>query len=185
VKVRHKRRNFWRVLPRWVAPVASGVVLGANRAMSSSTPLIKRAILDESAHVATTALALEASRPHDRRFLASAFLAAVMIDVDHVPDAIFGWDALNAGSPRPYTHSLVTIAAVMALGALASPPRRHWFDGLAFGLATHFLRDATDGTGGLPLLWPVSRNGFRLPAWLQAPLVLGALCWTRARRTAR
>jgi hypothetical protein len=161
----------------WTTPVAAGVVLGANRAIASNPPLVGRAILDELAHLATTVLALQATQQRDRRFLATALGASVLVDLDHVPDRILGWRGLTAGSPRPYTHSLTSIAAVVAASALTAPTRRHRLDGLGFGLAMHFLRDATDGSGGLPLLWPLSRSGIKLPAWLQPLMALAAVCW--------
>jgi hypothetical protein len=165
------------VFSRWVPFLATAVVLGANRTITPSLPLVRRAIVDEAAHVATTVLALDATRRRERRFLAAALVSTVLIDADHIPDTIFGWEGLTAGTPRPYTHSFSTIAAVLVISRLTSPSRRPLVDGLAFGLATHFLRDISDGSAGIPLLWPIKKSGVRLSASLQTPMIVAALYW--------
>ena len=41
-----------------------------------------------------------------------ALISSVAIDLDHIPGRLsVGW--LTAGTPRPYTHSLLTIAVVL------------------------------------------------------------------------
>lgn len=173
-----------RIFPRWLPFLASGVVLCANRRITSSTPLLRRAVLDEAAHLATTALALEATGRREPPYLVSALAAAVLIDIDHVPYTIFGWAGLTAKAPRPYTHSLATIAAVPIISRLVSPARGPLLDGLVFGLATHLLRDVSDGSAGAPLLWPLARSGVKLPAGLQGPVIVATLirisCGSRA-----
>jgi len=164
-----------RIFPRWLPFLASGVVLCANRKITSSTPLLQRALLDEAAHLATTALALETTSRRELPFLVSALASAVLIDIDHIPYTIFGWAGLTAKAPRPYTHSLATIAAVPLISRLVSPARGPLLDGLAFGLATHFLRDISDGSAGAPLLWPFDSSGVKLPAGLQAPVIVATL----------
>ena len=70
--------------------------------------------LDELAHLLTTLLFFWALGPRAReRFLVPALIASVAIDLDHVPGRL-GVDWLTAGTPRPYTHSLLTIAIVLA-----------------------------------------------------------------------
>jgi inner membrane protein len=157
--------------------VACAVIRGANRGIKPDVPLARRGVLDEAAHVATTFLALSAVRPRQRQFAAGALAAAVLIDVDHVPDAIFGWTGITKGSPRPFSHSLVTLACALIAVRFASAPRRELMGGVAFGLATHFLRDITDGSAGAPLLWPFTTRAVKLPT-LQCPIIVAALCWT-------
>lgn len=169
-------------LVRRLAPLAAVVVLLAGRAIPRQRSLLAHAALDESAHLATTTLALAAVGARDRRFVVAALAAGVLIDLDHLPAATLDWQVLTAGSPRPYPHSLASVAAVLTASGLAPARWRRPLLGTALGLASHFLRDATDGTPGLPLLWPLSRRGVRLPALLQTPLLLIALRLARGAR---
>lgn len=115
--------------------------------------------LDESAHFLTTLLVLWALGPRvSRRFMAPALVASVAIDVDHIPDRL-GVDWLTVGTPRPYTHSLLTILLVL-LGALLWRRRGSVLLGVALGLAIHFARDMAEPETGVALLWPVSHHVF-------------------------
>lgn len=173
--------------PRALGPgarlTAAGAVLAANRLIRPNMPIAMRGVLDEAAHLATTSLALDALAARaGTSFRAGALAASVLIDVDHVPKVLLGWRGLSAGSARPSSHSLPTLAAAVALARFAAPARREAFRGIAFGLSWHLVRDLTDGSGGVPLLWPLRRRPVRLSRRLQGPLLLGALC---ARRGAR
>lgn len=118
--------------------------------------------LDELAHLLTTLLFFWALRPRAReRFLVPALIASVAIDLDHIPGAL-GVDWLTAGTPRPYTHSPLTIAVVLA-SALVMRRRRDLLLGIAIGLAIHFWRDMGEGGSGVSLLWPVSDHSFQYP----------------------
>jgi inner membrane protein len=90
-----------------------------------------------------------------------AMIASVAIDLDHIPGRL-GADWLTAGTPRPYTHSLLTIAVVVAI-ALLWRRRRDLMLGLAIGLAIHFWRDTMEGDTGVSLLWPISNRPFQYP----------------------
>jgi membrane-bound metal-dependent hydrolase YbcI (DUF457 family) len=99
-------------------------------------------------------------------------VAAVLIDADHIPDAVLGWGVLTRRSARPFTHSILTIAAIVSVRRCLAPRRaadREMLDGVAFGLATHLLRDVTDGTAGAPLLWPLRRRSVRFNPALFSP----------------
>jgi inner membrane protein len=140
--------------------------------------------LDEVAHLFTTLLVFWALRSRTReRFLVAALIASVAIDVDHIPDRL-GVDWLTVGTPRPYTHSLLTIVVVLAIAALWRR-RRDVLLGLAIGLAIHFWRDMGEGGSGVSLLWPVSYHSFEYPhgvyVALMAAFVLidAALCVRR------
>lgn len=118
--------------------------------------------LDETGHFLTTLLFFWALGPRAcRRFLAPALLASVVIDIDHLP-AQFGSQWLTAGTPRPYTHSLLTIAIVLGIALLWRGRRDLWL-GVAIGLAIHFWRDIGEGSAGLSLLWPFSSHSFQYP----------------------
>jgi inner membrane protein len=89
-----------------------------------------------------------------------ALAASVAIDVDHVPGELgAGW--LTAGTPRPYTHSLLTVALVL-VAALAWRRRRVLMLGVAFGLALHLWRDMSETGNGVALFWPFSYRSVRL-----------------------
>jgi membrane-bound metal-dependent hydrolase YbcI (DUF457 family) len=118
--------------------------------------------LDELAHLSTTLLVIWAlGRSGGTRFLVPALFASVLIDVDHVPGRL-GFTWLTAGTPRPYTHSLLTIAA-LSVGALLWRRRRDVLLGVALGIAIHFWRDLAEPGSGVALLWPFSYHSFSLP----------------------
>jgi membrane-bound metal-dependent hydrolase YbcI (DUF457 family) len=122
--------------------------------------LFPGAPLDETAHLLTTLLICWAlGRRAGERFLMPALVASVAIDADHVP-ARLGAQFLTAGTPRPYTHSLLTIAVVLVL-AWRWPRRRDLWLGVALGLALHLGRDMGEGGSGVSLLWPFSDHSFQ------------------------
>jgi inner membrane protein len=117
--------------------------------------------LDEIAHLLTTLIVLWALGPRVcDRFLAPALVASVAIDLDHIPGEL-GHDFLTWGTQRPYTHSLLSIAVVLAVAALWRS-RRNVVLGVAIGLAIHFWRDMSEADAGVSLLWPFSRHSFTL-----------------------
>ena len=96
------------------------------------------------------------------------------IDLDHVPQYL-GTNFLTAGTPRPYTHSWVTLTAV---GLLALGLRGRWRNvalGAELGLLGHLFRDMAEPTsqGGIALFWPFTYAHFRVPYFVYA-LVMGA-----------
>ena len=118
--------------------------------------------LDEIAHLLTTLLVFWALGARmRRRFVVPALVISVAIDLDHLPGRL-GADWLTAGTPRPYTHSLLTIAAVLVAAALWSR-RRDVLLGVVIGLVIHFGRDMAEGASGVSLLWPVSYQSFQYP----------------------
>jgi inner membrane protein len=118
--------------------------------------------LDELAHALTALVVLWALGPQARkRLLMPALIASVAIDADHIPGRL-GAEWLSAGTQRPYSHSLLTIAVVVAI-ALLWRRRRGVVIGIAIGLAIHFWRDMGEGGGGVSLLWPISYHSFQYP----------------------
>jgi hypothetical protein len=117
--------------------------------------------LDEMAHLLTMLIVLWALG--DRvwaRFGAAALVMSVAIDRDHIPQYL-GHDFLTRGTPRPYSHSLLTIAVALAVAAVW-PRRRDVLLGIALGLAFHFWRDLSEPGSGVALLWPLSDHSFSL-----------------------
>ncbi|GMA86757.1 hypothetical protein GCM10025868_20070 [Angustibacter aerolatus] len=138
-------------------------------------------VLDEPAHLATGALlALAVSTrtgPWSRSAWLTVLAAACLIDADHVPAAL-GSNVLTHGTPRPYTHSLTTVAVLLLLALAARALRRRHVSALlavaALGVGGHLLRDL--GTAPVALFWPVSDAGVTLPyAGYLAVLVAAAL----------
>jgi inner membrane protein len=120
-------------------------------------PWLAIALFDHPAHLATAAL-LGCT---DRVYLAGS----VLPDLDHIPQAL---GHPQVGAARPNTHSLIVVAAAVAVS-----PR------LAAGAAAHFVRDLAVGPG-LPLVWPLSRRRFRAPYGAYALLLL-ATAYSRSR----
>ncbi len=173
--------NLWHS-PFWPLVLATGIfgVDGIFRLWKP--PIWIAAALDEPAHLATTTLLLGTlQRPMSVDFAASALLASVLIDTDHIP-WLLGSTILSDGTSRPYAHSLLTIIATLALASKQLAQRRRLALGGAFGLMAHFTRD-TVTSEGLPLFWPASRSSVRLPYPCYGILisVLAGLALRRAR----
>jgi hypothetical protein len=150
---------------------------------------VPRALIDEPCHLATALVVLGAitrwrGRPPGPWFVWAMLSASVLIDVDHLP-LEFGSTVLTAGTPRPYTHAVWTVAVLAgAAGVSARRSRASGTAGAALvagitagaacGLAAHFLRDVA--TAPIALWWPVSSAGVRVPQlwYLLALLALAA-----------
>jgi inner membrane protein len=144
--------------------------------------------LDETAHLLTALLVLWAlGRRATERVGLAALIASVAIDLDHVPDRLgAGW--ITAGTPRPYTHSLLTVALILS-AALVRRRRAELLIGLALGTAIHLWRDLAETGSGVSLLWPFSYQSFSLPhatyvAAIVAVAIVASLRPSGAERTA-
>lgn len=175
---------------RWLPPLLLlGVVLDDAFLMPRAPSFAVLGLLDEPAHLATSLVLLAAitamagwrgARP-PAAFAAGLVLAGNLMDVDHVPE-VLGSDALTAGTPRPYSHSLLTVVILTAVSLTARRSGRRRGSavaaGAAVGVAGHLLRDL--GTAPVALLWPVSDRGLTIPhsAYL-AVLALATVvaCW--------
>jgi inner membrane protein len=135
-------------------------------------------IVDETAHLATGVLALEAMEATDGPFARGLIAGSVLIDADHVPDAL-GSMWLRAGGKRPYPHALVTPVVATALARRASGRERRFTFGVAAGMTLHLVRDLASGRGVM-LLWPGSRRSFRIDH--RAYVALLAVMAARASR---
>lgn len=157
--------------------------------LEGSTGRLAYGLIDEPAHLATCALALLAivaltgSLPR-RRFVVAALAASVLIDLDHVPGYV-GSHALIGSLPRPYTHSLLFVALLLAVAALARRrDLRLVLLGVAFGVSAHLLRDLATGPG-IAFLWPLSGSPIRVPYVVYAAtLVLAMIAWLPRRSLA-
>ena len=144
--------------------VCAAVMFAADWAyQGAGSAFFPGAPLDEVAHVLTALLLLQALPSRRRASVAiPALIASVAIDLDHVPQYL-GYDFLTVGTPRPYTHSLLTALVLLAL-AVALQRHRSLFIGLTLGIALHFFRDLAEGNGsGVCLLWPLSHESFSYP----------------------
>lgn len=169
-------------------PLLVAAVLGLDllwALLAGSTGTFAFGLVDEPAHLATCAIALlVAAAVLGRRlpapFVVVALFASVAIDLDHLPGYL-GWDGLTAGVPRPYTHGLAPVAALLAFGFLL--PRRYKpvMFGLAFGVSAHLLRDVATGPG-VAMLWPLD-DVVSVPYALFAALlaVVAAVAAVKAR----
>ena len=77
--------------------------------------------------------------------------------------------------PRPYTHSLLMVGVLAALGAAS---RRHHLRqvlfGVAFGVAAHLLRDLATGPG-VAFLWPAVDAPIKVPYVFYATTLVAAM----------
>ena len=132
--------------------------------------------LDEPAHLATTGLLLLGffactGRRVPFGLAAVALIASVAIDIDHIPQFL-GWHGLTEGTPRPYTHSLMTLAFVLVAVAVTRRSTRTLTLGIAIGIASHLFRDLATGPG-VPLLWPASTATVRLSYLVYVAIMAG------------
>jgi hypothetical protein len=178
-------------LVRYGSGRVAGVILAVltavidTRVNWSSYGFLPRALVDEPLHLATAVIALGAytrwrGRPPRAAAAWGMLAASVLIDLDHLPEE-FGSYALTEGTSRPYTHALWVIAVLAAAAVLAGRRARASdtarpgaapggaraaltaaaATGAAWGIALHFLRDAT--TSAISLWWPVSDAGVHVP----------------------
>lgn len=173
----------------WLHPVLPLVALALVGAIDGllawrAWPIVVHGALDESAHLLTALVLLAALLPARlRHLLPWALLGIVAIDVDHLPLYFWGVGAA-AGSGRPVTHSLLTIAVLLGGAALLRRLRAP-LAGLAVGVALHLVRDLATGPG-VPLLWPLSDTAVTAPyAGYLGVLAIGtAAAVVRRRRAA-
>jgi inner membrane protein len=152
----------------YIAPIVIATADHLRR--HADHPLILAGGLDEIAHLATGILAITAlARQRQPRFAGSLLVASVAIDIDHIP-YYMGSKWLTRGTPRPYSHSLLTLLVVAMLGTLWRGQRFAILGAFA-GLALHFWRDLCGG--GVSLLWPLTKRSFNVAyAWYALTIAL-------------
>jgi inner membrane protein len=152
--------------------VAAGLVAADTGSHLGGEAFFPGGPLDELAHLLTALLVLWAlGRRVCERVMVPALIASVAIDLDYLPERL-GANILSAGTPRPYTHSLLTVI-VFAVAAALWRSRRRVLLGVVLGLVAHFWRDLSDPYGSVALIWPVSDRSFGLPTWSYAALLAG------------
>jgi inner membrane protein len=177
-------REQWWARAWSLAPLCLAGVLLLDALLPRTTSYLLFAVGDELAHVLTTGLGLLALAAAARgalpnSFAAGALVAGNLIDADHLP-LMLGNDILTEGTPRPYSHSLTFVLALVVLGRLSQGWVAAALMGAAYGLAGHLLRDL--GTGSVALLWPVTHHGFDIPYLAYAiVLTIGACAATLLR----
>jgi LexA-binding, inner membrane-associated putative hydrolase len=144
-------------------------------------PLGVQALLDEPAHAATGVLALGTlalalgtlALRVDLPVMLAVLGGSLLIDLDHVP-ALLGSDLLQHGTPRPYTHSLLTVVVVAAAVCVVPGHARKLSIAGVLALVLHLFRDmAEPGGPGVALLWPLSDRAYVLAyVWYAAALGL-------------
>lgn len=149
---------------RWISPRALivativFVIADAGDQLVGSSPW-GQGPLDETAHLLTTLFVVWAiGGPVFDRLLVPALVASVAIDLDHLPGEL-GYDFLTRGTPRPYTHSLLTIVILLVTSVFWTR-RRELLLGAALGVAIHLWRDMAEPGTGVALLWPFSDNSW-------------------------
>jgi membrane-bound metal-dependent hydrolase YbcI (DUF457 family) len=167
----------------WVPPLLLVAVAADDALLVPRAPSYTvLGLLDEPAHLATslvllaaiTAVAAWRGALVPAAFVAGVVLAGNLIDIDHAPQ-VLGSDVITAGTPRPYSHSLLTLI-LLAVGWLSARGlgwRRgaEIVAGAGIGVAGHLLRDL--GTAPVALFWPVSDRGVSIPY----PAYLAALAF--------
>ncbi len=155
--------------------------------IEGSTGSIAYGLIDEPAHLATCAIALFAllalaGRALPPRFLGAALISSVAIDLDHLPGYL-GSHLLTGSMPRPYTHSLLLVGVLVAVGLLVRRPslRQVWL-GVAFGVSAHLLRDLATGPG-VAFLWPLVIAPIKIPYVLYAGTLVAAMIACLPRRS--
>lgn len=160
--------------------------------IAGSTGTLAYGLIDEPAHLATCAIALlallAAGAPVSRRFALAALLASTVIDLDHLPYYLGSHLLMASSMPRPYSHGVLTVIVLTAVGLRLRGKGREISLGLAFGVAAHLCRDLATGPG-IPLFWPLSASAVTIPYVLFAAALIGtgiAICVAAtARRGSR
>jgi membrane-bound metal-dependent hydrolase YbcI (DUF457 family) len=112
-------------------------------------------LADEMSHSLTAFIWLTAARQLGVRLpMIPGVVAAVAIDLDHVPD-ILGMFSPPEGTSRPVTHSLGLVAIIGLLACFDIRRRRAW-TAIGIGLLSHLVRDL--GTGAVLFWWPLSAD---------------------------
>jgi len=177
-------------LPPAVLAALVAVILAVQGLLALDPPTLILGAIDWTGHFATVALLLAASPKRLPPALIAGAFAATLIDLDHIPDIVGDVDLSNT-TPRPVSHSLVTVLAAGAIAAvlrarLRDQRYRDFALGVAIGVPLHLLRDVFTGPG-VALFWPLSAepvNGMFL-VYLVAMIAVAAYAATRTRRAGR
>src|SRR3954468_6559751 len=151
------------------------LIFVCDLAMMAAHGILEIGFLDEPAHVATAGIVLLAVSGWSRlapcrREIVVVLASSVLFDLDHVP-LYLGLDQIAPGG-RPVTHSLATVALLLAIALLFSSRRRRWPVATACGLCLHFVRDIATGPG-ISIFWPATDSAVLVSYWLYAAILVG------------
>ncbi|MGR6967076.1 metal-dependent hydrolase [Geodermatophilus sp. URMC 61] len=173
------------------ATAAIATIAAIDTALAARTwPVPVVGLLDEPAHLLTTAVLLAAVLPVRLLPVVPWVLAgSVLIDVDHVP-LYLPSAAQEHIDGRPITHSVATVLVLALAGSAARGRWRTALLGVGTGVSLHLVRDlaAPLGGPGVPLLWPVSPSSVTLPYPCYAAVLVAAVAvvalrqWRRSRQ---
>jgi inner membrane protein len=141
--------------------------------------VIKEAVIDETAHLATALIVLFCIAPRLSLLrLSGTVIGGTAIDLDHLP-ALAGSLVLTDGTNRPYTHSALTAVLLILLGVILPAWLREGVWGAALGVTSHVFRDMA--TGGVPLLWPLELTSYTVPYSVYIVTLAVGACFATVR----
>lgn len=136
------------------------VIVAVDALLRGAGGLPLHGLADEVSHVITAAIWLLAARSLGLDLhVVPGVIAAVLIDIDHVPD-ILGLASPPEGTSRPVTHALWIVLVVLACAMIARKHRASGV-GIAVGLLSHLARDLATGT--VLLWWPLADQRVSMP----------------------
>lgn len=144
-------------LPAAALTALVAVVVVVEGILALEPPTLILGAADWAGHLATTAIILAAIPRRLRPALIAGAFLALLIDLDHIPDLLAD-EGITTRTPRPVSHSMLTVLAVGAIAAAVRARAPRYGDlalGVAIGIPMHLVRDVFTGPG-VPLLWPLS-----------------------------
>src|SRR3954453_1499496 len=167
-------------LPPGAGPAALATLLVVDAFVLPRMPVRPLSgVVDEAAHAATGVALLAALPGPDGEFVRGLPGAAILRDVDHLPEL---WNRrwLRPRGVRPLPHTLAVPAFLLAHAARKS---NRVALGAAGGVGGHLLRDLATGKTAVPLLWPLTRRPFsvRYRKYVAVMAVLAAVGASRRR----
>lgn len=164
------------------------VVVAVQGVLALEPPTLLLGAADWTGHLATTAIILAAIPLRLPPGLVAGAFLAILIDLDHLPD-LFGGEGITEATPRPVSHSLLTVLAVGGIAAAVRARAPRYGDlaaGVAIGVPMHLLRDVFTGPG-VALFWPLDTGAVEGPflVYLTGLVLLAVHAAWRPRRVQR
>ena len=151
-------------LPAAALAVLVAVVVVVQAILALEPPTLLLGAADWTGHLATTAIILAAIPRRLPPALIAGALLAILIDLDHIPD-LLGGEGITEATPRPVSHSLLTVLAVGGIAAAVRARTPRYGDlavGVAIGVPLHLLRDVFTGPG-VAFFWPLRTGAVEGP----------------------
>ena len=156
------------------------LIIGIDAQVRGDESLLVHGLADEVAHLLTAIICLAAVRAMGVPVhWLPGIIGGVIIDLDHIP-LLLDLVSPVPGSSRPESHSLASVAVVLAVG-LVVPQWRAATWSMGYGMVTHLFRDTA--TGSTPLWWPAVATPvhLRYSLYLLVLVVLAAIAAVSAR----